>query len=936
MKKYITYVFFLVSLLMFQPVFSQTGTLTGVIIDADDNESVIGATVVLKDTGFGTITDLDGRYILRNIPAGTYTLVVTYVGYNTVTISDMNISAGERVTLDLTLSKGNIDLDAVTISAFRQSNTTESVINEVRAVSQIVSGISGQQIAKSQDSNAAQVLQRVPGVTIADNRFVVIRGLSERYNNVMINNVIAPSTEIDKRTFSFDLISSGSLDRMMIYKSGSADLPGDFAGGVIKLYTIDHVDNDFVSVNFGLGYRSGTTGRAFWQTEGSKTDLLGFDNGFRRLPGDFPDTRTLQSSPRNSQLRIDAAHKLPNNFNPVSETALANSSVGVSLGKTYSLGKRQLATVTSIDYSHGYQYFQREFFRYFEWEDRTNPILQRFAFVDENYRRDTQLGIMSNWMLRLNSRNTISFKNLFNQIGENETIIRNGMDFIQRPEDDLRNYLFGFRSRSIYTGQVEGSHFLADNNILRWTLGGSYLHESEPDLRRFRTFRSQKDPDGTPFTMQMPPSSNLFDTGRYYGTLSEFSLDQGMDYTIKSDGFLSEIKTGYLLTYRERDFSSRYISYLYPGFFDPVVREQLIRLPLDRIFAPENISTDNGFVIEEGTRPIDSYDASSFTPAGYASTRMSLAKFNVSTGLRIEYNVQKMNSADDFQVITVENPVLSLLPFINVTYETGPASQLRFGYSRTINRPEFREMAPFVFYDYKMDAGRAGNPGLKPAIIDNTDIRFEYYPRMGEMISIGAFFKYFNDPIENKTTVTTESPQFGYINADYAINYGAEMEIRKSFLGMTDSEFLDRFSINMNASLIFSNVDLGPLAVAQNQERALQGQSPYIVNAALYYDDQSKGLSGSLVYNIIGPRIFSVGDVLFPTIYEMPRHSIDLTATWKINRSTTVKAGISDLLNAPYRFVQDSNRNDKPDSQDHNIFSYKRGQLMNLSFSFTF
>jgi len=915
--------------------FSQTGTLTGVVLDASNNESIIGAAIVLEGTSFGTATDLDGRYIIRNIPVGTYTISISYVGYNTTRISDVEIASGSQTTLDVLLHQGSLDLDAVTVTAFRQSNTIESVVQEVRMVNQIASGISGQQIAKSQDSDAAQVLQRVPGVTIADSRFVIIRGLGERYNNVMINNVVAPSTEVDKRTFSFDLISSSSLDRMLIFKSGSADLPGDFAGGVIKLFTVDHADEDFLKIDFGVGLRSGTTGRSFWQSQTSSTDLLGFDSGFRTLPSNFPDTFTLQNSARNSQLRQDAANLLPNNFNPQRGTALTNNSLGVSMGSSFNMGKYRVSSINSLDYSLGYQYFQREFFRYFEWEDRNRPILQRFAYKDENYRQETQLSLLSNWNIILNNRNSISFKNLFNQIGENETIIRNGFDFIQRPEDDLTNYLLGFRSRSIYTGQIEGTHHTSERITLDWNVGGSYLKEAEPDLRRFRTFRPQNDPNG-PFMMQMPPSSNLFDTGRYYGNLDEYALNQGFNLTFKPEGRISQIKSGYVVNYRYRDFTSRYISYLYPGFFNPDVREELIRLPLDQIFAPENIRTVDGFVLEEGTRPIDSYDANSLTAAAYVSSVFSLSSVQLSTGVRVEHNIQRLNSQDDFQEIIVETPTTSILPFLNTTYELTGRSQVRFGYSRTVNRPEFREMAPFVFYDYKMDAGRAGNPNLKPATIDNLDLRFEFYPRLGELFTIGVFYKYFNDPIENKTIVTTESPQFSYINADFAYNYGAEFELRKSMSGVTNSEIVDRFSINLNASIIFSNVNLGSLAVAENQERALQGQSPYIINAALFYDDQKRGLSGSMVYNIIGPRIFSVGDVLFPTIYEMPRHSLDLTASMKLRRNVTLKAGIKDVLNSQFRFVQDSNRNDKADSEDHTIFSYRRGQLFNASVSFTF
>ena len=912
---------------------AQTGTLQGMVADEESKEMIIGATIYIPELSQGAASDFDGRYIIRNIPSGRYDVVVSYVGYQSRTITDVEIQSDERTSLDFVLSMGEAELDAISVIAYRDASTISSVVLDVQHSSQVASGVSRQQIALSQDGNAAQVIQRVPGITIAENRFVFIRGLSERYNNVMINNSIAPSTEVDKRTFSFDLISSGSLDRMMIYKSGSADLPGDFAGGVIQLFTVDHVDENYLKLNIGTGYRRGTTGSDFYQSKGSSTDFLGFDNGYRKLPASFPGSEPLQNSARNSDLRIESAHLLSNNFDPSETLALPDYSLGIHFGRNSRIGGKELTTITSIDYSTSYQSQQKSFLRYFEWENRDQPILTRFEYADNEYYKENKFSVMSNWKLRLNRNNYISFKNLFNQIGENETIVRNGTDFIQRPDDALRNYLLGYRSRSIYTGQLESYHQFSDISSILLAAGGSYLREDEPDLRRFRTYKPLSDPDAA-YVMQMPPSSNLFDTGRYYGELSEYSLNHKLDYTLQPGGFLSEFKTGYAINYRDREFSSRYISYLYPGFFDPNRREELIRLPLDEIFSDANIRNEDGFVIEEGTRPIDSYTASSFTAAGYVNLEIPLHPVTLNGGLRVEYNIQKLNSNNDFSEIVVDNPVLSVLPFLNASAALSEKFQLRFGYGRTINRPEFRELAPFVFYDYKLDGGRAGNPGLKPATIDNVDLRLEFYPRPGETISLGGFMKYFNDPIETKTTVVTESPQFGYINADYALSYGVELELRKSFQGMTRSVFLDRFSANLNGSLIFTEVDLGEIAVAQEKKRPLQGQSPYIINAALYYDEPGN-FSGSAAYNVIGPRIFSVGDVLFPTIYEMPRHSLDITLTKQVTSAASVQLGIQNLLNSGFEFYQDSDRDGKIDmNSDHPIISYKIGQVFNLTFNY--
>ncbi|MBK9149886.1 MAG: carboxypeptidase-like regulatory domain-containing protein [Saprospiraceae bacterium] len=913
--------------------FSQPGVIEGIILDGDTKETLIGAYVLVDGTSEGTTTDIDGMFVLRLAP-GTYTITISSLGYETLRIENVVVEAGKKFSLNAVLKTESLVLAEVMITDVKKTNTDAAVLLEVKQAKQVVSAISSQQILKSQDSNAAQVMQRIPGVTIVDNRFVMIRGLSERYNNVMINNVVAPSTEVDKRTFSFDLISSSSLDRMLIYKSGSADLPGDFAGGVIKLFTVDNVDDNFTKLSLGVGFRQGTTFNDYFQSKGSSTDFLGFDNGFRTLPSSFPSTRTLQNSARNAEIRQTAAHSLQNNFQPIQGMATPDYSLGFSMGRNIDFGGgKKLSVINSISYSNSYQYFQRDFYRYFEWVDQTQPILQRFRYLDDTYQRDNRISILSNWNLKINKNNRIKFKNLFNQIGENETILRNGEDFIQRPNDNLKNYLLGYRSRSIYTGQLEGEHTLSPLYSVRWVFGGSYLNESEPDLRRFRTFRPKNAPEGSNFIMQLPPSSNLFETGRYWGNLKEFSTNHGADFTYRltEDEKKSPVlKTGYYVDYRDRDFTSRYVSYLYPGFFNPTIGEELSRQPLDKIFSKDNIRTSNGFVIEEGTRPIDSYTASNLLLAGYLSGEIPFGNFNFIGGVRVENNTQQMNSRNDFEPIKVNNPVTSFMPFGNLAYNINSNTILRAAYSRTVNRPEFRELAPFLFYDYKLEAGRVGNPRLVTATIDNADLRFELYPRNGEIFSIGAFYKYFTNPIENRTIITTEQPTFTYINADFAKAYGLEVEFRKSFKGVTNSAFIDNFSVNMNASLIFSEVDLGSSAVAQERERALQGQSPYIVNAALYYADQSN-LNISLIYNIFGERIFSVGDDLFPTIYELPRNSVDLTISKQVGNRVTYKFGIQDLLNARFRFHEDSDRNATINERDNVIFSFRRGTLFSLS-----
>jgi hypothetical protein len=919
--------------------YAQVSIVTGKITDLQTKETIQAALVEIKGTQFKTATDSNGNYRFTKVPAGEIEIRVAYLGYEEETVK-INVTPGQILEVNIELVSSSIQLEGVVVSFSRfKAGSVNSVISEARSAKAVVSGISKQQIALSQDNNAAQVVQRVPGITIIENRFVMIRGLSERYNNVLINNVVAPSTEIDRRTFSFDLIPSNSIDRMMIHKSGSPENPGDFAGGIIKLYTNNIVEEPFTELSISTGIRPGTTFQPFFQSNGGNLDMLGIDDGSRLLPLNFPTSNTLINSPRPSTIRQRAGRILPNNWNVGQSNAAPDFKLGLNLGRKFTIGKTDVSMITSLDVSQSYQNYTRDFFRYFEYDTaRPDQLDKRFGFADDIYEKQNRIGFMSNWALTFNARNKIKFSNLFNQIGENETNLRQGEDFIQTL-GYRRHYALSYRSRSIYTGQLDGSHQISDRRNLKWVLGGNFLLENEPDFKRFRTYAPGGN-SSTPinqFRMITPPSSNLFDASRYYGRLSEFSLSHGLDYTWtwkEDETGIREVKMGYYLDYRDRTFDSRYMSFLIPGNIGFGRKSELEGLPLTEIFSAPNISTSNGFILEEGTRPQDSYTANNLLNAGYLSVVYPINKLTISGGVRAENNIQQLNSFRNLSRVQVNNPIFSVLPFVNFNLKTSEKDQLRLGYGRTVNRPEFRELAPFNFYDYKFDANRVGEPGLTNSTIDNIDLRYEFYPRLSESITIGAFYKFFNDPIENRGIITSELPTFTYVNADFANNYGAEIELRKSLDQVFSSAFLKKLQVNLNAAYIISKVDLGSIASAQQRVRPLQGQSPYIVNGILSYNDISKNLLFSAAYNIFGPRIYIVGDLNNPDIYELPRHSVDLTLTKSYN-AFSLKMGVQDLLNFRYRFTQDTDRNGKiNDSLDANVFSFQRGSLFNTSLVF--
>ncbi len=916
---------------------AQNGTITGQVKDAKSSETIIGANVYIEGTQVGSATDIDGNFSIANVKPGTYNLVVSFITYKTHIIPDVVVEGGKISSIQIDLQEDATELQEVVVTGTRQLSSDVSLISAIRDSKLVVSGISAEQIVRVPDRDAAQIMQRVPGVSIVDNRFVMIRGISERYNQVMLNNVYGPSTEVDKRSFSFDLIPSGTIDQILIYKSGSPDLPGDFAGGVIKVITKTNTDDNHFKISGSAGYRHGTTFDSFVKSEGSKTDKFGFDNGFRALPDQFPTTEVIAGSNRTSMIRQDAGRLLTNNFSNTSRNAPVDFSIGAELAKGFSVGNVKVGSITSLSYSNAFQNKDVQFDRYLFNADE---IETRFSYLDSYYENDIRISGISNWTA-LFGNSKIEFKNLANLLGEDQTILRNGSDFFLGTDRVYSNYSYHYQSRFIYSSQLQGTHTTADKSLtLDWVGGYNMVTRDEPDFRRFRTFRlTSAGEEG--YQMQLPPSANLFETGRFYSDLKDVGFSHGLNVEKKfgdtSVKRVASIKAGYYIDSKERDFSARYVSYLYPGFFDQQEGERLIRLPLDQVFAPENIKLQDGFVIEEGTRPSDTYNGTNFLIAGYLMGTLPIGKLDITAGVRIEDNNQELSTTSVEGPIVVKNPITSILPSLNTAYNLTDRSLVRFAYARTINRPEFRELAPFLYYDFELEQGIQGNTDLRTATIDNFDLRWELYPNVGELVSIGAFYKSFKDPIESILILTTEAPQSTFGNAETAVAYGMELEVKKSLSSLAVNRFMRNLNVNLNASVIFSEVDLGSQATAQQQVRQLQGQSPYLINAGIFYNDDEKEVFASIAYNIFGPRIFAVGDVNFPSIYELPRHSLDMQFAKNFKKFET-KLNIQNLLNAKFRFYQDTDVDNKidPDGRDAQILGYKLGPQISLAVAYKF
>jgi TonB-dependent receptor len=933
---------------------AQTGSIRGTVRDQQTQEPVIGASVGVEGTGIGAATDLDGAFTIAKVPVGAHALRISSVGYANKTVPGLAVAAGKVVVVNTLMSASTSALDEVVVTAQRRTNTEIAVISEVRNAQLVAVGVSSEQIVKSQDRDAAQIARRVPGVSIQDNRFVLVRGLTQRYNAVMLNDVLTPSSEVDTRAFAFDMIPSSVIDRMLIFKSGSAELPGDFAGGVIKVYTKRAPEENFTNLSVLGGYRAGTTMHDVQKAEGGKYDWLGFDSGKRTIPSNWPANLSTDIA---ATTRAGLARQLPNRWGVNTLKAAPDVRLSFNMGRRFELGGKQFGTLTSLNYGNYNQAYNGRLTFYENGTDRDQLAAN---YNDQVYNNEVRLGVVQNFWLRLSGRSTLEFKNLFNQLGNAETVVRAGQDITQS-SNDVRGFSERFESRSIYSGQLIGNHELAnDKTTINWVGGFSSTYRTEPDWRRARYIRPigamGTDGQPAPFGVALPAQPSLTDAGRYFSKLNERveTVALNVVHQLKKDSTNREgglrLKAGLYAERKDRTFDARFFGYQSVGNTSGI-RTQ----PIDQVFGPANLSGQSGaFTLAENFDPSNSYTAYNTLAAGYASLTVPLGKFTGTAGFRAEYNDQNVSS----QLLTGQTVrggrrLLSPLPSLNLSYNLSDKMLVRAAYASTINRPEFRELAPFRFYDFNLNANIQGNYDLRTARVQNLDLRWELYPTTGELVTVGAFYKHFANPIESyqiATATGVNSLNYAFVNTQSAMNYGVEVEVRKSLASIYDAAWLRGFSLVGNASYIVSQVDLGAtvnvpdnsgqinpsnVGDTQSQRRPLQSQSPYLINLGAYYANEENSTQISVLYNVAGPRIFAVGNVDNPTLFEAPRHVVDLVATKRLTPHWEVRAALQDLFNQPVKLAQDTDRDLKYSSSDQAVREFRRGSYSTLGVTYT-
>jgi hypothetical protein len=914
------------------------GKISGKVTDQKSGEALIGVTVIVQGTATGAVTDVEGRYIL-NVAPGTYTLEFKYMGYQTKAISEVVVKVGTPTSLAVIMDEPKSkDLKEVVIRGSFKQETINALYTTQKNSASVSDGISADVIKKSPDRSTGEVLKRVSGTTIQDNKFVIVRGLSDRYNTALIDNASLPSTEPNRKAFSFDIIPANMIDNIVITKSATPDLPGDFAGGVINITTKEIPEQHFIDISVGTGFNTVSTFQTFKSGYKSGTDFLGFDNGARKLPSSFPTTTDILNNRLSPAQELAAEQSLNNNFTIKDRTGLPAINLQATMGDHWTTKKdASVGMIAAITYSHN-ETVMKDVIRHYD----------NYDYTDNVYKYSSNLGAVLNFGYSA-GKNKVVWKNLYNRIFDDNFLLRTGDNL--GSSKYINYYAFDLVQKSLFKTALEGDHQIGEGQSkINWLLSYNKVTNSQPDQRKISYGRAMDDATAI---MVADVGTIGKANNRLFSDLDENIYIADVNYThpFRFLNNKSSLKIGALGQYRSREFHARYIGMKLNGNIDG--SDVIAQRPLSTLYGEDAIN-DGFYQLDDITSNADQYKATTTTGAGYAQVDNRFSdKLRLVWGVRMEYFNLQLKSPITNSAISLNNTWVDFLPSANFTWSLNESSNLRASYYRTVARPELREIAPLSYYDYEMSSLINGNTKLVRSQIDNADIRYELYPKAGEILSASVFYKHFKNPIESKVTSSGLS-QYDVTpyNFNSAYNVGAEIEIRKKLGFIAENSFLKSTTFYANLAYIKSVVQDNSIPNAK--DRPLSGQSNYVINTSLSYALPNDKVSFNLLYNRIGQRLYLVGEGggadgsgKLGNIYESPRDLLDFQANLNISKRSGLRLNIKDILNAKYQFYYDQNGNDKFDNpvykkgsissgEDYLLQQFRPGSTFTLTYSYRF
>jgi outer membrane receptor protein involved in Fe transport len=868
----------------------QTGKVAGVVIDQFNAMTLPMAPIEVVETGAVVYTELDGRYSL-DVPPGTYHLKVTFAGYQEQVVS-VTVAAGQTVSLDIAVSMERF-AEEVTVTAEAETPqlfTAEAQLIERKKATVISDNLAAEDMRKNADSNAASAMQRVTGLTVVDGQYVFVRGLGERYSNTQLNGSTLPTTEPEKKVVPLDLFPSALIQSVHVQKTYMPDKPADFTGGLVQIEPLNFPDSQVFDFSIGYSFNNETTFQDFGTYPGGSYDWLGYDDGTRALPSAIPvDDKVVRGSTfTGTGFTREELQTFGRSFANVWEPQLSSSAApNQSYSLVYGNSTEKLGAVFSFAYNYKNQ-SQTEVQNFYSVSDEEISLQNNYDFQVAS--TDTTMGLVGNLAYKINGSNRLAFENFYTNNSSNETRFFEG--FNQDINTEIRDARLFWVQESIYSGKVSGEHYVQSlsNSRFDWRASFATALRDEPDLRETLY---EFDPVRDDFVLADESQSGF----RMFNDLNDHIYEVGGDwslYTTQWNGLPAMVKVGPYVQFRDRDFSSRRFRFvpIAPGTLD-------ISQSPEVLFAPENIGPY--FELREETRATDTYTADQTIAAGYGMIDLPFSeRWRFVGGARVERSEQNVETYDLFAVnpttIVSNLDDTDVLPGLNLIYAVTSTQNVRFGYSRTVNRPEFRELAPFEFTDVVGGRATVGNPDLKRALISNYDVRWEWFPTSSEVIAASFFYKDFQDPIE-RTVQATAQLRTSFANAEGATNTGFEIEARK--------QIAKNLFLSTNYTYVDSEIDIGRGTgeVQTSTSRPLAGQSANVFNVMAELQVPRYDLSARVLFNYFDDRIIDVGSLGLPDILEEGRESLDVVVIKRFGPAQ-LRVLFDNLTNADYLFTQ--------------------------------
>lgn len=894
---------------------ARTVRVVGIVRDEANAIALPGIPVQVAGTGHVVHTDVDGRYVL-DLPPGSHRVKVAMEGYHEKTI---DIQAGQErtITVDVGLTMAKY-AETVTVTAQAidaQTSSAEAQLIERKQSQVITDNMGAQEMKANGDSDAASAMSRVTGLSVVDSQYVFVRGLGERYSNTTLAGSVIPTTEPDKKVVPLDLFPAGLIDSIQVAKSYAPDKSAEFAGGLVQIVPLRLPNRPMADLSYGLSVLTTATGRSIPLSPLGSRDWLGFDGGARALPGGIPDSKIVRRGLFTpgvgySAEEITAFGRLfENRWRPEGRDGRPGQNWSAVLGNRFG----RLGVVASVSQSYREQFVgeRRRFLRTAE-AGTLEPVSD---YGIETGAQRAQLGIVANIAWQFTSNHRLSAENFYTHSGRDEGRVFEGEN--RENARYYRNYRLQFIEEGLFSNGVSGEHFFQDwsNSRIDWRVNAARASRDEPDLREV-LYESTASPPATPRFVLADESQSGF---RMFNTLDDDTVDAAANWSLfrTAGGRPMQLKFGVNYVERAREFESRRFRFI-PVVLnkDGAVGVNLSEEP-EALYTPANVGS--AFRFNEETRPVDAYSGDQSTIAGYGMVDLALSDtVRLVAGARVERFDQRVDTFDPFglfvRTVTSSIENTDVFPAVNLVRALGSASNLRVSYSTTVNRPEFRELAPFEFTDVVGSRAVRGNPGLDRALIQNVDARWERFTGGRGIVAASAFYKRFDAPIE-RVVIGGAQPIVTFQNADTARNVGVELEAGRTLL--------PGLFVNANYTWVDSRIALAPeqRTVQTSQERPLAGQSKHLFNVAA--DVTVRGFSSRVLYNFVGDRISDVGANEAPDVVEQGRGTLDLVFSQRLG-GLALRLTLENLTDAEYLFTQGS--------EDQRFF--RLGRTIVLSFGY--